>query len=230
MGCHLVDDLLAISRFDYGVQVLTKVAAIWKCSEIDILTVGKEITFLGLKITLVTQGIFIHQTHYTTELLSKYDCLKVNPSDTILGADEGSLGDSTAEPVDPSYPLMLREAQKRCGELLWLATRTRPDLCYTVQQMCTRCVGEPTRVVRMARRVYRWLKGTADTGILVPDATELEKRAQESAVAGASGVADHWVEPLLTYTDASFAPHVMEKHPPIYENGEGLIHDEWWTG
>ena len=221
-----VDDLLAISRSDFGVQVLTQVAAIWKCSDIDVLSVGKEITFLGLKITMVNQGIFVHQQHYITELLTKYDCLKVNPADTIMGSDEGALGGSAQDSTDPeyNYKLMLKEAQKRCGELLWLATRTRPDLCYTVQQMCTRAVGEPSRVVRMARRVYRWLRHTQDVGMLLPNETEIKLRSLDPE---AIGVWAHWSEPLLTYTDASFAPHIMNDIPERDEIGKTMIEDEY---
>ena len=221
-----VDDLLAIGQDNFGVQIRKHVANIWKCSDIEILDKETDVSFLGMKITLRAQGIFLHQQHYTMELLNKYECSKVSPANTILGSDEGFLGATVLEQskAATNYPLILREAQKRCGELLWLATRTRPDMCYTAQQKCTRELGEPSRVVRMARRVYRWLRHTVDTGSLFPSTEELERRVTDQ---DCPGVPSHWTEPLLTYTDASFAPHIMEVTPEAYENGEEDVLDEY---
>jgi hypothetical protein len=37
------------------------VAEIWKCSDIETLSLQTELTFLGLKIRLTKKGIFLHQ-------------------------------------------------------------------------------------------------------------------------------------------------------------------------
>jgi hypothetical protein len=57
-----VDDLLSISAEHYGLEVLQAVAEIWKCSDIETLSLQTELTFLGLKIRLTKKGIFLHQT------------------------------------------------------------------------------------------------------------------------------------------------------------------------
>ena len=59
----------------------------------------------------------------------------------------------------------VREAQKIAGELLWLTTMTRPDLCFSIQKMCSLATKNPVKSVQYGMRMLRYLTGTEDFGL-----------------------------------------------------------------
>ena len=115
------------------------------------------------------------------------------------GVEEGAAVAAGAA-VDP---VMLRQAQKAAGELLWLATRTRPDLSYSLQKLCAIVSTNPARAVRMAKRIIRYLRMSVDTGIFMSNRAEL---ARALALQETSLMAHYDPDTVLAYSDASFAP------------------------
>ena len=59
----------------------------------------------------------------------------------------------------------VREAQKIAGELFWLTTRTRPDLCFSIQKMCSLATKNPVKSVQYGLRMLIYPKGTEDFGL-----------------------------------------------------------------
>ena len=55
-----------------------------------------------------------------------------------------------------------RRAQQIAGEILWLSTRTRPDLCYPIQKMTSAATKDPVNAGVMGTRILRYLKGTKE--------------------------------------------------------------------
>ena len=58
----------------------------------------------------------------------------------------------------------VRLAQKCAGAMLWLSTRSRPDLSYCVSRMATLCKN-PSSSLIMGKRLCRFLSGTSDHGL-----------------------------------------------------------------
>ena len=127
--------------------------------------------FLGVKViqNLSTGEIWIGQPNFTKELLKKLQMAESKAVET---------------PSDPSMKLTKKteneeefnkvKYQSAVGSLLYLSTRTRPDIAYAVGNSARYC-SEPTNSHWCAvKRILRYLRGTTDLGLLYrPDNTNL---------------------------------------------------------
>ena len=105
----------------------------------------------------------------------------------------------------------VRGAQKVVGELLWMLTRTRPDLMFAMSKLCSNVLRSPKKVQEIAVQVKGYLKLTAEEGIRF-----VKDEAEESMV-------------LKVFTDASFAPDGGESHGCVLVKlGSSLI--SWKSG
>ena len=57
------------------------------------------------------------------------------------------------------------KAQKLAGSLIWLSTRTRPDIAYAQSRISTMVTTNPKQTLMESKRLLRDLKGTQDVGI-----------------------------------------------------------------
>jgi len=115
--------------------------------------------FLGIQINQCKDGVYVHQTKYTKELLKKFkleDCKVMNtpmhPTCTLSKEDEGSKVDQKL------YRGMI-------GSLLYL-TASRPDILFSVW-LCARFQSDPREShLTTIKRIFRYLKGTTNLGLL----------------------------------------------------------------
>ena len=59
----------------------------------------------------------------------------------------------------------VRRAQKEVGELLWLATRTRPDIAFVTSRMSQQILTAPRWVHSMSEITWNYLRYTPETGL-----------------------------------------------------------------
>ena len=137
-----VDDLLATSKGPAARAILEKVGKTWKCSQTNYLEEGQEMNFVGLQLYRIPggRGIVMHQKSYTENLLAKHGLGECNPSKTTGEAADDSTAVEAAETVDETA---VKEAQQIVGELIWLSTRTRPDISFTVHRAATMTTRSP---------------------------------------------------------------------------------------
>merc|ERR1712112_409305 len=62
-------------------------------------------------------------------------------------------------------PEDIHRAQKIAGSLIWLSTRTRPDITYAQSRISSMMTKAPKAAVLEAMRVLRYLKGTKHFGL-----------------------------------------------------------------
>ncbi|GKE79245.1 retrovirus-related pol polyprotein from transposon TNT 1-94, partial [Tanacetum coccineum] len=92
---------------------------------------GQMTFFLGLQISQCPRGIFINQSNYALEIITKYGMLSSDPVDTPM-MDKSKLDkDLQGKPVDPTH------YRGMFGSLMHL-TSNRPDLVFVVC-MCAWC-------------------------------------------------------------------------------------------
>ena len=84
------------------------------------------------------------------------------------------------EGIEPSD---VTRAQKMAGSLIWLSTRTRPDIAYAQSRISSMATKAPRQAVLEGLRVLRYLAGTAALGL----------RFQKCSM------------DLIAYTDANFS-------------------------
>ncbi|KAD4177966.1 hypothetical protein E3N88_26557 [Mikania micrantha] len=114
--------------------------------------------FLGLQIKQSIDGIFIHQSKYTKELLKKFDlqnCKQCsNPMSSTTQLDADVKGKSVDETL---YRCMI-------GSLMYL-TASRPDIMFATC-VCARFQAAPKESHLIAvKRIFRYLQGTQSLGI-----------------------------------------------------------------
>ncbi|KAD4584957.1 hypothetical protein E3N88_22558 [Mikania micrantha] len=114
--------------------------------------------FLGLQIKQSPDGIFIHQSKYTKELLKKFDlqnCKQCsNPMSSTTQLDADLKGKSVDETL---YRCMI-------GSLMYL-TASRPDIMFATC-VCARFQAAPKESHLIAvKRIFRYLQGTQSLGI-----------------------------------------------------------------
>nr|KYP57052.1 Retrovirus-related Pol polyprotein from transposon TNT 1-94 [Cajanus cajan] len=122
--------------------------------EFEMSMMGELKFFLGLQIVQSDEGVMIHQTKYTKELLQKFKMEDVKPMKT---------------PMHPSTTLGLDEEDSTMyrgmvGSLLYL-TASRPEIMFSVC-VCGGFQVRPKEVhLQEVKRILRYLKGTPNLGI-----------------------------------------------------------------
>ncbi len=117
-------------------------------------------TFLGVNIRFMDTGIKIDQTQFVEAILEAANMATSRPVATPM--DTG-FADGTSDAL-----LVTAEAattRARLGELMWLATGTRPDIAFAVMRLA-RGMSAPTQAhLQGVKRVLRYLNGTKDRGL-----------------------------------------------------------------
>ncbi|KAC9702930.1 hypothetical protein E3N88_45366 [Mikania micrantha] len=124
----------------------------------EISAMGELQFFLGLQIKQSPDGIFIHQSKYTKELLKKFDlqnCKQCsNPMSSTTQLDADLKGKSVDETL---YRCMI-------GSLMYL-TASRPDIMFATC-VCARFQAAPKESHLIAVKIiFRYLQGTQSLGI-----------------------------------------------------------------
>ena len=162
----------------------------WKCSPME--WIGKSpVRYLGMDIRrkdAALTSFHVSQGSYVGELLKSYPAEASRPSQVPATKDTMPLqedldeeeGDEQGDP-DPGQ---VKQAQRIAGELLWLVTRTRPDIGYATAHVCGAALKSPAAALRLGKMVMRYLAATPTWGLTY------------------NGVG----EPVEAFSDASFAP------------------------
>jgi len=127
--------------------------------EFEMSMIGELKFFLGILINQCKDGVYVHQTKYTKEILKKFkleDCKVMNtpmhPTCTLSKEDIGS------KVHQKLYRGMI-------GSLLYL-NASRPDIYISVC-LCARFQSDPREShLTVVKRFFRYLKGTTNLGLL----------------------------------------------------------------
>ena len=195
-----VDDVLVAAPKALATGVMKIVSETWACTPTQSIEEGLD--FCGIEMYRVPEGIALSQSKYVKELLRRQGLQTITPSPIMfdkLECEDANIPEPAQEEAEP----YVRKGQSDTGELLFLPTRTRPDIAYSVQRMANCTLHEPKRVSRMALRMYKYLAGTTDTVLVFPNRAELARTSAQNLTT----VKEHFSEQhLIGYTDASFAP------------------------
>lgn len=124
-------------------------------------SMGEMNLFLGIQVDQLDTGIFIHQTKYVHDILSRFNMLEAKEVPTPLTEATRLSPDPEGELIDQTlYRSMI-------GSLMYL-TASRPDVMYATC-LCSRFQARPTVLhLKAVRRIMCYLKGTASLGLWYP--------------------------------------------------------------
>jgi hypothetical protein len=152
-----VDDLLITGDdFDFIAQLK---AALKR--EFEMTDLGDANIYLGAEIHRGLYGILLTQSHYIKKLLDKFGLTACNPSQLPMDPNLTLQKDMGSEYADPELYRSL------VGSLIYL-TNTRPDICYAVSNVARYMAAPQIPHYQAAKRILRYLRGTADFGLLFP--------------------------------------------------------------
>ncbi|KAL5854979.1 hypothetical protein ACOSQ4_004781 [Xanthoceras sorbifolium] len=135
-------------------------------SKFALKTLGAVGYFLGFEAFRNAQGIYLTQTKYIVDLLTKTNLLNSKPCDTSI-CSSVKLSRNSGKPF--TDPTLYRST---LGALQYL-TYTRPDIAFPVNKL-SQFLAAPSDVHWQAcKRVLRYLKGTAGIGLLFQPTQQL---------------------------------------------------------
>lgn len=161
-----VDDIILAGNNQKRIDEFIKMIG----DRFDIRDMGKMNHFLGVKIEYFSAGrIWIGQPSYTRNLLKKFSMENSKPVATPVEIGSKLIkSNETDKLVDPEM------YQSVVGQLLYLSTRTRPDIAYAVSNVA-RFSSKPSQQHWIAvKRIMRYLNGTIDYGLLYEKNSTIE--------------------------------------------------------
>ena len=156
-----VDDLLLLGEPAVLDALITAIQAKWETSDPEEIDAVSGVRFLGAEIFKDQNRWWMTQKNYLQDLLTRN-----------LGAPPWSkrkipmVADPDTREDPPNHNLeTTREAQRVVGELVWVATRTRPDLAFVITKLASLITRDPQLVIDLTKNVWHYLANTMDHGL-----------------------------------------------------------------
>eukprot|EP00435_Cladocopium_sp_Y103_P031864 s2799_g8.t1 len=152
-----VDDVLLAATDDVAACALKAISTTWECAEPSKATEQEAVSFCGFEIQkneLEKGGGFrLHQHSYEEELIKKWGVERASHQlDFKLPSPE-----EEAELTRSEDGELVKKAQACTGALLWLATRTRPELSIGVSAMSRLCTKAPELSISIGLKMMAYL-------------------------------------------------------------------------
>ena len=202
-----VDDIFIVGVEAVVKEVLSSIQRTWTTSPPEEVS-DTPIKFLGMEVSkcynenLQREVWRVTQESYLKDLLEKEEDLKVRM--IPITRDQAAWSMPEAEPTVE----LVRLAQREVGSLLWLVTRTRPDIMFSVAKLSSLVTRDPRKSLQISNQIKGYIRGT------IYDGLEFAASSEEEDVINA-------------FSDASFAPEgdyshgcaaVLLQHSPIQVN------------
>jgi hypothetical protein len=129
-------------------------------SEFAMTDLGDLHHFLGISVTRSSDGLLLSQRQYAVDLLQRAGMAECHSTATLVGT-QAKLSASDGAPLSASDSSDYRSL---VGALRYL-TLTRPDLAYTVQQVCLFMHDPREPRLALVKRILRYVKGTLSSDL-----------------------------------------------------------------
>ena len=150
-----VDDLLTVGSDKTEIDRITAVlrSRFGKVTSQE----GSTVSFVGIEISRSTDGdVQLRQLGYINELLKFYDIDSDSSEDTPCNRNIMDPSSPEEENADP------KAFKSAVMKLMFLSTRTRPDIAFAVSALSSRSVVPKKSDLNRLHRIFRYLNGTKD--------------------------------------------------------------------
>lgn len=150
-----VDDLLLIAE-DGAIDAATKaIAEVWAISDVEKAGEKSAIKYCGFGIEVAEKGngYMISQRNYEQEMIQRFNI------DQSLQYPSYKIAEGDEDPEGPVTPSDIKMAQSMAGALLWLTTRTRPDIAVAVASACRLATKSPLKSIEISTVVMQYVRG-----------------------------------------------------------------------
>ena len=151
-----VDDILLTGEEAAISSALTSLQSTWATSSVEWASSQDPVHFCGFEIKADGGGDGYHlsQQKYEQEIFVRWNVKESStfPNFKIMEEDFGEKGEKDAR--------LIREAQAMAGSLLWLSTRSRPDLAMGVASISRLMTKNPKKAIEVGQMLLSYVKGT----------------------------------------------------------------------
>lgn len=149
-----VDDLMFAAEKEVVDLVYAAISGVWALSDLEVASDETPVKYCGFEIYEDGQhdGFHLNQCMYEKEILKKWEVGSPIEYPNCRVAEEDEVQQQDVCPED------VKRAQGIAGSLLWLATRTRPDLSVGVATMCRLVTRNPRKAVEIGQSMLRYIK------------------------------------------------------------------------
>ena len=150
-----VDDLLVSAKPETLQAAMDAVAKTWTISAVEWASTDKPLRYCGFEVLADEHGdgFQVSQKMFEQELLSRwavseslaYPAFKINEEDELVTSEINQAD--------------IKSAQALTGALLWLSTRTRPDLVHGVSVMSRLVTKNPKKSLEIGHTLLKYLHG-----------------------------------------------------------------------
>ena len=200
-----VDDFIVMGDRLVAQAFLSKLAATWKCAPPTWVVDSEWRKFCGVEMKWDGSSLLIGQPDYAREIVARHSDvpLRSSPLPKVIEMDI----EETINPED------VKRCQTVIGELLWLSTRTRPDLSFAVSYLTARVTKSPKGVLSLADHVLGYVASTLDFALEYgPCSDQCDQYGRV-----------HNLNRLEVLTDSSFAPTGGKGHQGIMAMWAGCL-------
>lgn len=164
-----VDDGLILSQSKIAIKELIDTL---KCMfKITVNLDNNKLHFVGLEIeqNLAAGKVLVHQQSYITKLLTKYNMTDAKP--VTVPAD---VSEPLSSPKDNSSCNKDQPYREVVGSLIFLATSSRPDISYAVNQVSRFFNNWTDQHWKAVKRILRYLKHTLHYKLVYAKSTKID--------------------------------------------------------
>ena len=148
-----VDDILIAAEPETVKLAMNAIKNTWAISDVELAS-QQTIRYCGFEILADSRGDGFHvgQRMYEQELMTRWSIKESLP----FPAFKISESDENVEVINPED---VRNAQMLTGALLWVSTRTRPDIAFGVSAMSRLTMRNPVKAVEIGYTLLKYLRG-----------------------------------------------------------------------
>ena len=147
-----VDDLLLSADTEVSAAVWEAIQSTWKISTPVYATAKDGLKFCGFELHQDDTGLRVSQQSYIRSLLDKYPNIQGEVSVPYAKECEN-------QELKPTASIeRIRYAQALVGEILWVATRSRPDLSFAVSRIGQLITKDTEQAIQRAEDTVRYLR------------------------------------------------------------------------
>ncbi|RDX58041.1 Copia protein, partial [Mucuna pruriens] len=154
-ACLYVDDLLVIRSNTTSIDEFKRRIML----EFEMIVLGLLSYFLGMEFVTTSEGIFMHQKRYATEVLKRLHMLDCNSAQTPVDCGIKLEKNKSDRSIDATLYKQI------VGSLRFLC-RIRPNIAYGVGLISRFMNHLRLSHLLSAKRILRYMKGTLDYGLL----------------------------------------------------------------
>ena len=155
-----VDDILVTGE-EFAVHgALQALSGVWTTSSVEWAGVDKPLKYCGFEISEDAKGdgFHVNQHMYEQEMLKRWNVDEGVEYPHYKAAEDQEVEESP----DPND---VRTAQAMAGSLLWLSSRTRPDLAHGVATMSRLMTKAPLKAIQIGTTLMKYVCGKPGVGL-----------------------------------------------------------------